>query len=176
MQKYGYEAEFDEDGFLSSYEEAWTKIHEKIAKLYEDNELTKDEQKLEEDYKVELEELNGALEDYENSLKELQADIEAYEESLYEIYDNKVEQLQHKVEFKIELNEDDLSYFDFWIEALGDSLYNALSVITTMGQKTGALFEGIDTYKQGIQDIYDLSDDPFHTWATGGLEGVLSQD
>ena len=77
--------------FLTSYEEAWTKVHEKIAKLYEDNELTKDEQKLEEDYKVELEELNGALEDYENSLKELQADIEAYEESLYEMYDNKVE-------------------------------------------------------------------------------------
>ena len=65
--------------------------NEKIAKLYEDNELTADEQKLEEDYKVELEELNGALEDYENSLKELQADIEAYEASLYEMYDNKVE-------------------------------------------------------------------------------------
>jgi chromosome segregation ATPase len=91
MQKYGYEATFDEDGFLANYEDAWTKIHDKIAKLYEDNELTDDEKKLEEDYKIELEELEGALEDYENSLKELQADIEAYEESLYEMYDNKVE-------------------------------------------------------------------------------------
>ena len=52
---------------------------------------TDDEKKLEEDYKIELEELEGALEDCENSLKELQADIEAYEESLYEMYDNKVE-------------------------------------------------------------------------------------
>ena len=176
MQKYGYEAEFDSDGFLKTYEDAWTQIHDKIAKLYEDNELTADEQKLEEDYKVELEELEGALEDYENSLKELQADIEAYEASLYEMYDNKVEQMQHKVEFKIELNEDDLSYLDFWIEALGDSLYNALESLQTMGQKTNVLFDGINTYKQGIEDIYALSDDPLHMWATGGLDEVLTQD
>lgn len=176
MQKYGYEAEFDSDGFLNTYEEAWGKIHDKIAKLYEDNELTEDESKLEEDYKVELEELNGALEDYENSLKEMQSDIEAYEESLYEMYDNKVEQMQHKVEFKIELNEDDLSYLDFWIEALGDSLYNALESLQTMGAKTNVLFDGISTYKQGIEDIYALSDDPFQAWATGGLDDVLTQD
>lgn len=176
MQKYGYEAEFDTDGFFASYEETWTKIHDKIAKLYEDNELTKDEQKLEEDYKLELEELEGALEDYENSLSELQADIEAYEESLYEMYDNKVEQMQHKVEFKIQLNEDDISYLDFWIEALGDSLYNALEVLQTLGQKTNILFDGLDTYKQGIEDIYALSDDPLHTWATGGMDELLTQD
>lgn len=176
MQKYGYEAEFDTDGFFASYEETWTKIHDKIAKLYEDNELTKDEQKLEEDYKLELEELEGALEDYESSLSELQADIEAYEESLYEMYDNKVEQMQHKVEFKIQLNEDDISYLDFWIEALGDSLYNALEVLQTLGQKTNILFDGLDTYKQGIEDIYALSDDPLHTWATGGMDELLTQD
>ena len=91
MQKYGYEADFDSDGFLNTNEEAWGKIHDKIAKLYEDNELTDDEKKLEEDYKVELEDLDGALEDYENSLIELQSDIEANEEYLYEMYDNKVE-------------------------------------------------------------------------------------
>ena len=176
MQKYGYEADFDSDGFLNTYEEAWGKIHDKIAKLYEDNELTDDEKKLEEDYKVELEELDGALEDYENSLKELQSDIEAYEESLYEMYDNKVEQMQHKVEFRIELNEDDLSYLDFWIEALGDSLYNALESLQTMGAKTNVLFDGINTYKQGIEDIYALSDDPFQAWATGGLDDVLTAD
>jgi hypothetical protein len=55
--------------------------------------------------------------------------------------------MQHKVEFKIELNEDDISYLDFWIEALGDSLYNALEVLQTLGQKTNILFNGLDTYK-----------------------------
>jgi hypothetical protein len=84
--------------------------------------------------------------------------------------------MQHKVEFKIELNEDDLSYLDFWIEALGDSLYNALKSLQTMGQKTNVLFDGINTYKEGIEEIYALSDDPLHTWATGGLDNVLTQD
>jgi hypothetical protein len=45
-----------------------------------------------------------------------------------------------------------------------------------MGNKANALFSGLDTYKQGIQDIFDLSDDPLQIWATGGLEGVLTQD
>jgi hypothetical protein len=79
MQKYGFEAEFDADGYLANYEEIWTKLHEEIAALYEDNELTEDEEKLEEEFNVKLEELEGALEDYENSLEELYKDIEAYE-------------------------------------------------------------------------------------------------
>ena len=177
MQKYGFEAEFDADGFLSNYEETWTKLYEELAALYEDNELTEEEEKLEEEINIKLEELEGALEDYENSLKELADDIEAYEESLYEMYDNKVEALTHKIEFKIELEEDDMAFLDFWIESLGDSLYNALEAIEAMGAKANHLFDGLEAYKQGIEDIYTLSDDPFQSWATGSLNtDILTQD
>lgn len=176
LSKYGFEAEFDTDGFLANYEKVWNELYEEIAALYEDNLLTEEESKLEEEFNVKLEELEGALEDYENSLKELADDIEAYEESLYEIYDNKIEALEHKVEFKIELEEDDLEYLDFWIESLGDSVYNAIESIEAMGAKANMLFNGLNVYKQGIEDIYALSDDPFQIWATGGLEDVLTQD
>jgi hypothetical protein len=91
LQKYGFEAEFDSDGFLKNYEEVWTEIYKEIAALYEDNELTDEEKEIEEELNVKLEELEGALEDYENSLNELLEDIEKYEESLYEMFDNKVE-------------------------------------------------------------------------------------
>ena len=175
LQKYGYEAEFDADGFLTNYEKVWTDVYEQIAALYEDNELTEEESKIEEDLNIMLEELEGALEDYENSLSELQDDIEAYEETLYEMYDNKVEALEHKVEFKIELSEDDLDYLDFWIESLGDNIYNALEAIEAMGAKANALFDGLETYQQGIIDIMSLSDDPLQVWATGGIEGILTQ-
>jgi hypothetical protein len=59
---------------------------------------------------------------------------------------------------------------------LGDSLYNALEVLQTLGKKTNILFDGLDTYKQGIEDIYALSDDPLHTWATGGVDELLTQN
>jgi hypothetical protein len=91
LQKYGYEAEFDADGFLTNYEEIWNDIYEQIAALYEDNEFTDEEKEIEEELNIMLEELEGALDDYENSLEELASDIEAYEESLYEMFDNKVE-------------------------------------------------------------------------------------
>lgn len=175
MQKYGFEAEFDADGFLVNYEQAWNKIYQEIAALYEDNLLDEEEEKIEEDLNIKLEELEGALEDYENSLSELADDIEAYEESLYEMYDNKVEALEHKVEFKIELSEDDLEYLDFWIESLGDNIYNAIEAIEAMGAKANALFDGLETYQQGIMDIMSLSEDPLQVWATGGIEGILTQ-
>ena len=76
LQKYGFEAEFDTDGFLENYEKVWNELYKEIAALYEDNELTEEESKLEEEFNVKLEELEGALEDYENSLKELADDIE----------------------------------------------------------------------------------------------------
>ena len=176
MQKYGFEAQFDTDGFLANYEQVWNELYKEIAALYEDNLLTEEEEKIEEEFNIKLEEMEGALEDYENSLAELAEDIEKYEESLYEIYDNKIEALEHKVEFKIELEEDDLEYLDFWIDSLGDSVYNAIESIEAMGAKANHLFDGLNVYKQGIEDIYALSDDPFQIWATGGLEDVLTQD
>ena len=177
MQKYGFEAEFDSDGFLASYEEAWTKVYEEIAALYEDNLLTEEESKIEEELKVKLEELEGALEDYENSLKELAEDIEKYEESLYDMYDSKLEQLEHRLEFRLELNEDDMSYIDFLIEALGENASKAVDRISLITQKSTALFDNIVRVKENIQAIYDLSDDPFQMWATGGLDidGLLTE-
>lgn len=176
LSKYGFEAEFDTDGFLANYEQVWNELYKEIAALYEDNLLTEEEEKIEEELNIKLEEMEGALEDYENSLKELADDIEKYEESLFEIYDNKIEALKHKVEFKIELEEDDLEYLDFWIDSLGDSVYNAIESIEALGAKANMLFKGLEVYKQGVEDIYTLSDDPFQVWATGGLEDVLTQD
>ena len=177
LQKYDYDAIFDTDGFLSNYEAVWTDIYNQIAALYEDNLLTEEEEKIEEDLNLMLEELEAVLEDYENSLEQLADDIAKYEEYLYSIYDNKVEALEHKVEFKIELEEDDLAYLDWWIETLGDSVYNAIEVIETMGDKANMLFNGLDVYKQGIEDIYALSEDPFQAWATGSLNpDLLTQD
>ena len=177
MQKYGFEAEFDSDGFLANYEEAWTKLYEELAKLYEDNELTKEEEELEEEINIKLEELEGALEDYENTLAELANDIEAYEETLYEMFDNKIEQMQHKVEYKLELDEDSLTYIDFLIENLGDSAVRAIDKIGLISQKTDYLFNSIETAYEGVKEIYDLSDDPLHLFATGGadIEGLLTE-
>lgn len=177
MKKYGFEAEFEADGFLANYEEAWTAVYEEIAALYEDNLLTEEEEKIEEDLNVKLEELEGALEDYENSLKELADDIEKWEETLYEMFDNKIEQMEHKVEFKLELDEDSLTYIDFLIENLGDSAVRAIDKIDLIAEKTGYLFNSIQTAYEGVEEIYALSDDPLHLFATGGadIDGLLTE-
>lgn len=177
MQKYGFEAEFDSEGFLKNYEQVWSKIYEEIAALYEDNLLTEDEEKIEEDLNIKLEELEGVLEDYENSLEELANDIEKYEESLYEQYDNKIDAIQHKVEFKIELNEDDIEYIDFLLEVLGDTASYSVNRIELINQKMDALFNSISTIKEGIAEIYDISNDELQVFATGGLniEGLLTE-
>ena len=177
MQKYGFEAEFDADGFLTNYEEAWTAVYEEIAALYEDNLLTEEEEKIEEDLNIKLEELEGALEDYENSLSELADDIEKWEETLYEMFDNKIEQMEHKVEFKLELDEDSLTYIDFLIENLGDSAVRAIDKIDLIAEKTGYLFNSIQTAYEGVEEIYALSDDPLHLFATGGadIDGLLTE-
>jgi hypothetical protein len=40
-----------------------------------------------------------------------------------------------------------LEYLDFWIESLGDSVYNALEAIEAMGAKANHLFDGLEVYK-----------------------------
>ena len=44
LSKYGFEAEFDTDGFLANYEQVWNELYKEIAALYEDNLLTEEEE------------------------------------------------------------------------------------------------------------------------------------
>jgi hypothetical protein len=40
-----------------------------------------------------------------------------------------------------------MSYLDFWIESLGDSVTNSLEAIEAMGAKANALFKGLEVYQ-----------------------------
>lgn len=175
LQKYGYDMKLEADGYLSNYEEIWTDIYNQIAALYEDNLLDESESELEEQLKVMQEELEGALEDYEDSLQELYDTIEAYEDSLYEMYDNQVEQIEHRIEFKTELDTDQLDYMDFILETIGDNAERAVDAIDAMGQKTSTLLDGINTYNDAIASAYEISDSPLQTLITNGVEGLLTE-
>lgn len=175
LQKYGYDMKLEADGYLANYEEVWTDIYNQIAALYSDNLLDESESELEEQLKVMQEELEGALEDYEDSLQELYDTIEAYEDSLYEMYDNQVEQIEHRIEFKTELDTDQLDYMDFILEAIGDNAERAVDAIDAMGQKTSTLLDGIDTYNDAIASAYEISDSPLQTLITNGVEGLLTE-
>jgi hypothetical protein len=85
--------------------------------------------------------------------------------------------MEHKVEFKLELDEDSLTYIDYLIENLGDSAVRAIDKIGLISEKTDYLFNSIETAYQGVQDIYALSDDPLHLFATGGIDidGLLTE-
>jgi hypothetical protein len=85
--------------------------------------------------------------------------------------------MEHKVEYKLELDEDSLTYIDFLLENLGDSAVRAMDRIGLITEKVGYLYTSIDTVKQGISDILSLSDDPLHLFATGGydIEGLLTE-
>lgn len=175
LKKYGYDMKLEADGYLANYEEVWTDIYNQIAALYSDNLLDESESELEEQLKVMQEELEGALEDYEDSLQELYDTIEAYEDSLYEMYDNQVEQIEHRIEFKTELDSDELDYMDFILDSIGESAERAVDAIDAMSNKTSTLLDGIDTYKDAIQEAFDISDNPLQTLITNGIEGVLTE-
>ena len=70
-----------------------------------------------------------------------------------------------------------MEYIDFLIEALGDNVSKAIDRIALLTQKSTVLFNNIEEVKGNIQDIYDLSNDPFQMWATGGLDmdGLLTE-
>jgi hypothetical protein len=54
---------------------------------------------------------------------------------LYELFENHVEELSYKIQYTIELEDDDMKYLDFYAEALKDSIGLVSDYIELMGNK-----------------------------------------
>jgi hypothetical protein len=68
-----------------------------------------------------------------------------------------LEKITYEVEYKIELNKDDLKYLEWQLEKLNDPINEAATAIGLLGKTLQENLDNIEIYKQGLTDIFKSS-------------------
>lgn len=134
----------DDDGNISNYtellESATAKLNEARTAFNNSAQEEADQEALEaaeEAYEKQME----LLEQYEETLDELNDQMDTVTESFYELQDLKLEELEYRLELKMEINDSDLARIDYYMAKMEDDFYQmaeAAALITGPAEAMGS--------------------------------------
>lgn len=138
--KYG--VKFDENGNISNYDEVM------------EAQLNKFNKKRTEKAEKEYEEFKKLIEQYEET-HDLLLDEQAKLEDLQnQIHDEGLAAAAYKVEYQIELNDDDVEFLDYLIDQLSDNVTSLVEKIALIESKMVESLDNYGIYMDGIKDIF----------------------
>ena len=182
-KKAGVNFQFDEDGDISNYTQEMTRLYDELHAAEEHiNSLNTKEAQDEYEESVlkvieeKIAELKSALSQYEET-KSLIEDLEdEAEEKFYEWQDNNFEILNHELEVKITLDDNELKKLDYFFNKLSDNIYKAAEALGYLQGQIDPTFGKMKSYEdyynslessyangeisqaayvEGLQDAYD---------------------
>lgn len=182
-KKAGVNFQFDEDGDISNYTQEMTRLYDELHAAEEHiNSLKTKEAQDEYEESVlkviedKIAELKSALSQYEET-KNLIEDLEdEAEEKFYEWQDNNFEILNHELEVKITLDDNELKKLDYFFNKLSDNIYKAAEALGYLQGQIDPTFGKMKSYEdyynslessyangeisqaayvEGLQDAYD---------------------
>ena len=85
--------------------------------------------------------------------------------------------MAHNIEYQIDINNDDISYLDFYMTNIKDSIGSVIDYLELLGSKVSESASQIGIYEQGYVDLVDfINENPLQLWATQGVEGMLTAE
>ena len=146
---FGMEMAFDAFGNISNWEE----IERKITELYD----KKANQKLSDE---EWEKVEKALEEYEEARDQYEETIEIMrqngidiEDLINQISEKNLEAIIYKVEYQVELNEQDLSLLEYYQDIFEDDLGKSAELMANLVSQAGEAEQNLAIISEGIKQL-----------------------
>ena len=174
-----YGATFDEEGNVNNYDEmvqaqvnkynaaydAYIKAQNDAVNAY--NASSRDDA-AEAQYDERIEAAERAWEDAQEAYDQFTEDLDQYDETydLFEesqitlndiqnqLYDLALEEVEYKVQLKLDIEDDQMKVLDFLLGNLEDNAHDAAEAIAILTQQTESAMNNLATYEQGINDIF----------------------
>ena len=143
-----YTLEFDEYGRIANYEDIENAY---IEKLKANAGNTTKYEELEKDF----ENFKDAASQYEKTLNKVEEQSEKVNDEIDALYEKSLEEIEYKVEVRVEMADDDQAYIDFMMQKLEDDAFAAADKIGLLGKEAENTLEKIAANQQGIADIED---------------------
>lgn len=140
----GYGAVFDENGTIVNYTELMT------AQLNKYNAALTDT--AEEEY----ENFKKALELYEESQDLYKEQMEQWHEYRQAIFDAQLEKIEYKLEFIIEIDDEELKYLEYLLDELDDAAYDSAEAIANLGKQIDIANDKSQAYTNSVQELMDV--------------------
>ena len=105
----------------------------------------------------EYEEFNKALTQYEETVELYQTQLLTIYDLQNSLFDREVEKVSTKIEFEIEIKDDELKLLDFQLKQLSDTISDTAKSLHLLGEQTAINFEKMNQSSEGINKILELS-------------------
>lgn len=140
----GYGALFDENGTITNYVEM---MNAQIAKF---------NSSLSDEAEKEYNNFKKALENYESSQDLFQEAQKQWHEYRQKIFDAQLEKIEYKLEFRIDIDDEELKYLEYLLDRLDDAAYDTAESIANLGKQIDLANDKSQAYTQSVKELLDL--------------------
>lgn len=140
----GYGALFDENGTITNYVEM---MNAQIAKF---------NSSLSDEAEKEYNNFKKALENYESSQDLFQEAQKQWHEYRQKIFDAQLEKIEYKLEFRIDIDDEELKYLEYLLDRLDDAAYDTAESIANLGKQIDLANDKSQSYTQSVKELLDL--------------------
>ena len=149
---YGYEVSFNENGFVN-LEQTLNKAYEDVKKAQAayNKALTDDAKKVYEEAQQKFENFKKLIEQYEETLELIQNLEDQIEDNQDEIMAKNYEKLTVEVEYKVQIDENELKKLDYFFNKLSDNIYKAAEAFGYLQGQIDPTFGKMSSY----EDFYN---------------------
>lgn len=149
---YGYEVSFNENGFVN-LEQTLNKAYEDVKKAQAayNKALTDNAKKVYEEAQQKFENFKKLIEQYEETLELIQELEDQIEDNQDEIMAKNYEKLTVEVEYKVQLDENELKKLDYFFNKLSDNIYKAAEAFGYLQGQIDPTFGKMSSY----EDFYN---------------------
>lgn len=149
---YGYQVSFNQNGFVN-LEQTLSKAYEDVKKAQEayNKALTDDAKKVYDEAQEKFENFKKLIEQYEETLELIQDLEDQIEDNKDEIMAKNYEKLTVEVEYKVQLDENELKKLDYFFNKLSDNIYKAAEAFGYLQGQIDPTFGKMSSY----EDFYN---------------------
>lgn len=140
----GYGALFDENGTITNYVEM---MNAQIAKF---------NSSLSDEAEKEYNNFKKALENYESSQDLFQEAQKQWHEYRQKIFDAQLEKIEYKLEFRLDIDDEELKYLEYLLDRLDDAAYDTAESIANLGKQIDLANDKSQSYTQSVKELLDL--------------------
>ena len=151
----GIHLEINDDGIIENFQEI------EDALLAGENKIIDMENAMNGESTVEMDLMQRAIDDMREYIERYEETLQLYEEVMNEMWEDAdeldklfLELTNIKVELKVDVTEDKLSFLEYLLGKIEEDAYKVADAMSYLGQSAGASMDKIVAYREGIDEIF----------------------
>ena len=157
LKQFGLNIQFDSNGVITNYKQLYDSLLDlENDYINQENSYNASGDEVPEYLKEQIEaiaEAKEAITQYETTLNGLEDALTSTAQAIDELNDALLEQVTTKVDFKLDINNDEAKMLDYYMQKYSDDIYSAAEAMNILGQQAMNTFDKIYILQDGVNSL-----------------------